>query len=224
MICAVTTLREIGSILAAFLFTLLAVALYGVLHSLLASFRAKRMAERALGPGAARAYRLLYNGLAAVTFLPVLAVPATNPGTLIYKIGWPWVLLTGLLQLAAAGAVLVGIMQTGAMSFLGVRQLMGPPTREPTLVVAGLYRHVRHPLYTAGLVFIWLVPVMTTSVLALNLGLSAYLYFGSRFEERRLRAEFGEAYAKYQNSVPRLIPLPRRTWQDSNPESRPTTR
>lgn len=217
MIRFIPTQTEVRGILAAFLFTLLAVAIYGGIHSLLASFRAKRMAQRALGPGAARAYRLLYNALAAVTFLPVLAVPASEPGTLIYSIGWPWILLTAFIQLAAAVTVFIGIMQTGAMSFLGLRQLIGPPGGEPTLVVTGLYRFVRHPLYTAGLAFIWLVPVMTTSVLALNLGLSAYLYVGSRFEEHRLRTEFGDAYAMYQNAVPRLIPRPRRTWQDSQP-------
>lgn len=155
MICSKPLLTEVREVLAAFLFTLLAVAIYGVIHSLLASFRAKRMAQRALGPGPVRAYRLLYNALAAVTFLPVLVIPATDPGAYLYKIGWPWVFLTALIQLAAVTAVMVGIMQTGAMNFLGVRQLAGPAEQEPALVVDGLYRYVRHPLYTAGLVFIW---------------------------------------------------------------------
>ena len=58
-----------------------------------------------------------------------------------------------------------------------------------------------------SLLFIWLMPVMTTSVLALNLGLTAYIYIGSLFEERRLVAEFGEPYTAYQRRVPRLIPV-----------------
>jgi protein-S-isoprenylcysteine O-methyltransferase Ste14 len=40
--------------------------------------------------------------------------------------------------------------------------------------------------------------------------LTAYLYLGSLFEERRLRVEFGEAYADYQRRVPRMIPRLRR--------------
>lgn len=59
---------------------------------------------------------------------------------------------------------------------------------------------------------------MTTSILALNLGLSAYLYIGSRFEERRLQEEFGDAYSRYQHSVPRLVPLPGSVWQVSQPK------
>jgi protein-S-isoprenylcysteine O-methyltransferase Ste14 len=74
------------------------------------------------------------------------------------------------------------------------------------LVTTGLYRHVRHPLYTAGLAFLWLSPVMTTTLMALYAGLSVYLYVGSLFEERRLQAEFGPAYAEYQKRVPRLFP------------------
>jgi protein-S-isoprenylcysteine O-methyltransferase Ste14 len=76
------------------------------------------------------------------------------------------------------------------------------------LVISGLYRYVRHPLYTAGLLFIWLTPVMTTSVMAMNLALTVYIYIGSSFEEQRLVAEYGQSYQQYQKQVPRLIPNP----------------
>ncbi|MCJ7676604.1 MAG: hypothetical protein MUO35_02640, partial [Anaerolineales bacterium] len=59
----------------------------------------------------------------------------------------------------------------------------------------------------------WLTPVMTTSVLALNLALTAYILVGSRLEERRLSAEFGEAYDEYRHRVPALLPL-RLPWRD----------
>jgi protein-S-isoprenylcysteine O-methyltransferase Ste14 len=75
-------------------------------------------------------------------------------------------------------------------------------------VINGLYCHVRHPLYSAGLLFIWLSPLMTTSLLALNLGLTLYIIIGSIFEERRLVGQFGQAYVDYQRRVPRLIPRP----------------
>ncbi|MGH2606675.1 MAG: methyltransferase family protein, partial [Anaerolineales bacterium] len=91
-----------------------------------------------------------------------------------------------------------------------LRQLMGEEnSAPPRLVRHGLYRWVRHPLYTCALVFLWLTPVMTMSLLALYLGLSAYLVVGSVFEERRLVAEFGEAYREYQRQVPRLVPFGR---------------
>src|SRR4030067_811814 len=75
-----------------------------------------------------------------------------------------------------------------------------------TLVPPGLYRYVRPPLSTAGAAFLWLTPIMTTTLLALYSAFTAYLYLGSLHEERRLRAEFGEAYTNYQRRVPRMIP------------------
>jgi len=110
-------------------------------------------------------------------------------------------------QIIALGLLVVGLLQTDVWHFLGLRQLVeSQPGGSPTLLVKGLYRWVRHPLYTAGLLFLWLTPLMTTSLLALNLGLSLYILIGSVFEERRLLAEFGPAYADYQRRVPRLIP------------------
>jgi protein-S-isoprenylcysteine O-methyltransferase Ste14 len=65
---------------------------------------------------------------------------------------------------------------------------------------------VRHPLYTAGLVFIWLAPVMTWNSLVFNLGLSLYLVIGALFEERKLVHQYGQAYLDYKSRTPMLIP------------------
>ena len=116
-----------------------------------------------------------------------------------------------ILAIALYGALhsllAAGLLQTDAWHFLGLRQLISTSNEDPPrLQIHGLYRWVRHPLYSAGLLFIWLTPVMTASVLALNLGLTAYIYVGSVFEERRLIAEFGQPYREYQRRVPRLIP------------------
>lgn len=74
------------------------------------------------------------------------------------------------------------------------------------MVTNGVNRWVRHPLYTAGLVFIWLIPIMTSNLLALNLGLTVYLILGAIYEQRKLVREFGEQYIRYQERVPMLIP------------------
>jgi protein-S-isoprenylcysteine O-methyltransferase Ste14 len=193
------------------LLTLLAVAMYGGLHSLLASRRAKARARRSLGPTADRLYRLAYNVLGGLTLLPVLAFPARFPGLTLYRIAWPWSGLTVAVQALALLTILVGLRQTGLASFLGLRQLLeGEGNRPAQLQVTGLYRWVRHPLYTAGLAFLWFSPVMTTSLLALFAGLSVYIYIGSRFEEQRLIEEFGQPYREYRRCIPPLIPLPRR--------------
>jgi len=185
---------------------LLAILGYAALHSLLATFAAKRRANELLGRQA-RAYRLVYNLLAVLTFLPVLGVVAAYPGQVLYHWSWPWLLLSSLGQLAAVLLLALGLFETDVWQFIGLRQLVSGRSEDAgELQVGGLYRFVRHPLYSAGLLFIWLTPVMTTTVLAFNLGISLYLYIGSTFEEQRLLRQFGKAYDTYRRNVPRLIP------------------
>jgi protein-S-isoprenylcysteine O-methyltransferase Ste14 len=164
------------------------------------------------GSIASRWYRFAYNVFAGVTLLPVLATPAMLPDQRLYTISPPWIAFSIAGQILAVVGLAAGLLQTGIWSFLGLRQIVANQTEPPELFVRGLYRYVRHPLYTAGLVFIWLTPVMTLNLLALNVGLSAYIIMGAKFEERKLRREFGQAYAEYQAKVPMLLPNPLRKY------------
>ncbi len=80
-------------------------------------------------------------------------------------------------------------------------------TAQGHLVITGVYRHVRHPLYSAGIVFIWLLPVMTVNVLAINIALTLYVLVGAYFEERKLRSKFGQEYIDYAAVTPMFIPF-----------------
>lgn len=186
---------------------LLLVLVYGAVHSALASLAAKARARHWFGPRADRWFRLLYNLVAGLTLLPVLALPVLLPDHQLYAVPFPWLLLMLAGQGLAAAALLVGVLQTGLGSFIGLNQLIRHPENvPPRLVTHGLYRYVRHPLYTAGLVFIWLLPVMSTNLLALNIGITLYLYLGALVEERKLLHEFGEPYAEYCRRTPMLVP------------------
>ena len=186
---------------------LLAVCLYGLLHSLFASLAAKARTRQWIGPVTDRWFRLAYNFIAAVTLLPILLLPILFPDREIYVIPFPWVILTLAVQVLAVFVLIAGLRQTGLSVFLGLRQLLLPEdTTPPRLVINGLYRYVRHPLYTAGLLIIWLLPVLSWNLLALNLGLTAYIFIGAHFEEQKLLLEFGEAYAVYRDHTPMLIP------------------
>lgn len=182
--------------------------MYAVLHSAMAHQTAKDMLSEWLGWAYERYYRLFYNSISIITLMPILAIPIFQPGLTIYRIPGVLLVLTTPIQLLAVLVVIAGLLQTDPLSFIGFRQLMVGSThaQHETLTTSGLYRYVRHPLYTAGLVFLWLTPVMTTTVLALNLTLSAYLYIGSILEEQRLVDRFGEEYLEYQQRVPRLFP------------------
>jgi len=54
-----------------------------------------------------------------------------------------------------------------------------------------------------------LTPIMTSSLLVLNIGLTIYLVVGALYEERKLVREFGETYIDYQQRTPMIIPLVR---------------
>ena len=199
--------------------TFLAVGIYGFIHSLLASPAAKAKAAFCLGEKAQRGYRLIYNLLGGLLFLPILALVASFPGPVLYRVTGPWLLLTTAAQVAAIIVLVLGVLQTDAWHFLGISQWVhGEREGSGELVVRGLYRFVRHPLYTAGLLFLWATPLMTASILALNISLSIYIYLGTFFEERRLEGQFGRAYRRYQARVPRLIPC-RGIWKQGSEES-----
>jgi protein-S-isoprenylcysteine O-methyltransferase Ste14 len=192
-----------------FWWILLAWVLYGALHSLLASSSAKALSERWLDLGVRRYYRLVYNVVVTLTLLPLLALVVLSPDLEISRIRFPWLALTLLVEGVSVLGLLAGVLQTGALRFLGLAQITGSadfggPSK---LEVRGLYRYVRHPLYLFGLLIIWLLPLMTWNILAFNLGATLYILIGIQFEERKLLKEFGQAYADYESSVPMLIPF-----------------
>jgi len=185
---------------------IISVLLWGFFHSLLASMSVKALTQRVFGWAERRYYRLAYNIFACISFLPVLVITAFTPDRDIYTIPFPWVIPMLAGQLLAFVALMIGFRQTDAWEFLGLRQLSGKEKQPAKLTTSGLYHYVRHPLYTAGIIFIWLMPIMTVNVLAINLGLTVYVLVGAYYEERKFQREFGAQYAVYQAATPMLIP------------------
>jgi methanethiol S-methyltransferase len=182
---------------------LLALAIWGVVHSFLASHLAKDLFR--LKVGSINFYRLAYNIFAAISFLPVLYLMATLPNQLVYEIPSPWNLVMFGGQLLSALMLLIAFLQTDSLSFVGLRQLF-EEEKSGALVVHGLYKIVRHPLYTFSLLFLWLTPSVSQNSLTVYIGSTLYILIGIYFEERKLLREFGEAYAAYKKSTPMLIP------------------
>jgi protein-S-isoprenylcysteine O-methyltransferase Ste14 len=184
----------------------LAVLIWGVVHSVMASLEAKDWARRVLGNGVMRFYRLSYNIFSVISFAPILWLVAVLPDQVLYSIPAPWVYLSVAGQFGALVMLVVGVLQTDTLSFIGLKQLLGETERSSQLVTGGLYRWVRHPLYSAGLLFIWLTPVMSINSLIVIISASIYIIVGALFEERKLEREFGVAYAEYKAVTPMLVP------------------
>jgi protein-S-isoprenylcysteine O-methyltransferase Ste14 len=112
------------------------------------------------------------------------------------------------------GAVLVVLGLTGLLdSFVRFAlQGVGTPARVfPTrrLVVTGLYRHVRNPMYIAVV-----SAILGQGLILGNATLFAYgglvwllvHVFVLSYEEPRLRASFGSQYERFCSQVPRWFP------------------
>lgn len=182
-----------------------AIAIWGAIHSLLASVPVKEFLRRSLGAGPIRFYRLAYNIFSVFTFLPVVYLMLVLPDRPVYTVPapWSWLMLAG--QALAALFLVTGVLQTDPLAFVGLRQFL-EEEKPGRLVTRGLYRYVRHPLYTFGLLFIWLSPDMTVNSLMVYAAATIYTVIGAFFEERKLLREFGRPYAQYQQDTPMLIP------------------
>jgi protein-S-isoprenylcysteine O-methyltransferase Ste14 len=185
----------------------ISVLAWGFLHSLFASLKFKDLVRRRFGPWAVRIYRLIYNLFAGLSFALVLAVAVRMPDKTLYSIPFPWFIPLVIGQGLAVIVLVVGFLQNRPMEFLGISQ-RGSPIEEPKrLTVEGLYRFIRHPLYTAGLVFIWLMPLMTERLLVINLALTVYVVVGAYLEEGKLARKFGQEYVDYAAVTPMFIPF-----------------
>jgi protein-S-isoprenylcysteine O-methyltransferase Ste14 len=145
---------------------------------------------------------------------------AVAPGVVAGVVPWA---LTGwhtgdapgwLLPVRAAGAVLLaGCAVVLVQAFVRfVREGRGTPAPvAPTerLVVGGLYRHVRNPMYVAvvgaivGQAALLARPVLLAYAVVAGAGMVAFVRW---HEEPVLAARYGEQYAAYRRAVPGWVP------------------
>ena len=123
---------------------------------------------------------------------------STGPPAIVF---WP-----GVALVVAGAAVLVHAFARFVLEGRGTPAPIAPPDR---LVVGGLYRHVRNPMYVA----------VTATIVgqALLLGRPALLLYAALFwavvamfvrvyEEPDLAARYGEEYDAYRSAVPAWRP------------------
>lgn len=173
--------------------------LFAVLHSLFAAVRVKKILHGTDRQG----YRLCYNVASLAMFGWVMS--AGRHSEVLYFVPGVWSLVMYLLQLAVAVILVSCLRQTGAGEFLGFTKRTAGSFTD-----TGWYSIVRHPLYFFSALFMALNPVMTSQWMMLTIMGTLYFLIGSLVEERRLAAEFGEAYRRYQQRVPFFIPAPAR--------------
>lgn len=191
--------------------------LWALVHSLTAARQLKSWVRERIGQRAYDGfYRLAYNLFSVFSILPLLYLLATRvPSTVLWRVRVPLNWLFAGIQLVGLIGLGASLWQTDVWRFAGVKQalryLQGADDPDPpgAFVQTGVYGLVRHPLYFFSMLFIWFTRVMTVNVLLFNVLASIYFFVGALHEERRLLAEFGEAYRYYREKVPGFWPWPR---------------
>lgn len=178
--------------------------LFAVIHSGLATQRVKdKFQARGMSP---QRYRLLYSLLGLLLTAAWLLFVHSLPDRPLYHVDAPWRGLLRGVQLLGLGIFVSSLVPIDVAAFLGLR----PESRgaEP-FVERGIYRHLRHPMYTGIILMLLAHPDQTVNRLSLYAFVTAYLIVGARFEERRMLAAHPE-YADYRRRVPAFLP---RLWR-----------
>jgi protein-S-isoprenylcysteine O-methyltransferase Ste14 len=163
---------------------------------------------RRLGPRD-RAFRLGYNIVALSGLLALFAAAYRIGGPVVFAWGGASSVIGAVFLLAALFLVFAGARAYDMGVFLGLTQLdAGSRTvlaHDGTFRRDGILAVIRHPWYAAVFLVLW-SGAMTWADLVLAVGLSIYTVIGTRLEERRMLAEFGDAYARYREEVPAYVP------------------
>ena len=139
------------------------------------------------------------------------------PGTVVVLLPWwltgwrtgGWwlpVRVLGLLPLAAGAVVLLGAFVRFVIEGLGTPAPLAPPGQ---LVVGGLYRYVRNPMYVAVLAAIGGQGLLLARPLLFGYGVCAGVgmwAFVRWYEEPELTRRFGADYERYRRAVPGWLP------------------
>ena len=183
-------------------------ALFAVVHSLMATPAYKRLFAARFPPAYERAVFVITSG---ALLLLLMAFWQPMPAAIWDLHGAAGIALDAVFWAAFAATASVGRAFDSA-AFMGTRQLAshveGAPLPEEEFVVKSWFRYSRHPMYFFMIVMLWSASTLTTGRLLFNLLATSYFLIGARFEERRLRAAFGDAYGGYQREVPMFLPRP----------------
>ncbi len=176
--------------------------LFVILHSILATRRCKNICYR-LG-AKPKTYRLAYTLTAAILTVLWLGFVYRLPDNGLYHIrGWANGVMRAV-QLAGLWLAVSSLRAIDAASFLGLRTVADD---QDNFVERGIYRHIRHPMYSGVILMLLASPAQTTNSLNLFAIIILYFIIGSRLEEQRMQTIHHE-YADYRRRVSAFIPCP----------------
>lgn len=114
-------------------------------------------------------------------------------------------ILPEYLRIGLAGLVLV---LAWYLARRGLKAVFGSERSEPGVIDSGVFKLVRHPIYTGAILFYLGAILITLSVASALFWLLIICFYIliARYEERILTKEFGEDYLKYKKKTGMLFP------------------
>ena len=189
-------------------------ALYGFIHSILASEKVKIFFCQNFGKLIAF-YRLGFNVFAVVGLYLIWDL-APHPSLQIYKLLPPYDYLVLIPQFLALVGIFWCFKYVCFKEFIGLSQidryLKGDYSDNEldenyTLRIEGPYKYSRHPIYFFSIIILLFRAEMNLAYLTMFISFTAYFYLGSYYEEKKLVRLFGDEYRNYQKKISRIIPF-----------------
>jgi len=179
--------------------------IFCILHSVFASLTFKQLVKNRMGKQY-RFYRLYYTIVAALSFAAVLVYLIIIPSYRLF-VATTGTVVTGTFISLLGFTIMCICNAKYFMQVTGLKGLTETKTHNE-LMITGIHKFVRHPLYTGTFVFIWGLFIIFPSISALitDIIITTYTLIALRFEEQKLEKEFGVAYKTYKKKVPMLIP------------------
>ena len=180
------------------------------LHSGLISITFTNFIKQKIG-NLYRFYRLFYNIFSIVTLIPVLIYSVSIRQQPFFT--WDGYLLPvkDILFFIGVFCFIAGARHYSFGQFSGFAQIKeginhNLINQTGKLSSRGILGVVRHPFYAGIFPLIWSSDLDITALI-INIILTIYVLIGTLLEERKLIAEFGDAYREYQQKVSMLFPL-----------------
>jgi protein-S-isoprenylcysteine O-methyltransferase Ste14 len=196
-----------GATLPSILINVLLVSLFGLQHTIMARPGFKSALMTVVTPAAERSTFVLFTNLClAALFYGWQPLTAT-----IWDVRGA---IAGDLLFAASalggGLVLLSTFVIDHFALFGLKQVIygfvGREMPETDFVVRGPYHLCRHPLMLGFLIAFWATPWMTLGHALFAAAMTVYILIALRYEERDLGGVHGEAYARYREETPMLLP------------------
>jgi protein-S-isoprenylcysteine O-methyltransferase Ste14 len=157
-------------------------------------------------------YRLFYILISLVLLVPLIKYTGQADTGIIITYKYP---LSMVRHVLIAGSLTMFFyaffFNYDSLSFFGIRQILNfkkPKVTDSSADIRknGLLGIIRHPMYLALIIYLWCHTFRMMDII-INAVLTMYIVLGTKLEEKKLVLEYGDAYIKYQQDVPMLIPF-----------------